>query len=138
MIRLHGKDYPLPEFLMRCTLCKRGHLRWNGHRAWACYPVDSDGITFAPNEKCKHALSIEALFEDRDLDLKLQQHVDIEDLQLSHYALLLIIRREIELPWVTQRVAAKQYHALIGHNREESDMDEIETFMRVHRKGDRI
>lgn len=94
-------------------------------------------MTFAPNEPCNHAISIEALFEVPDLDYALQQHVDIKQLQLSQYALMLIIRGDFPLSWMTPAVARAQLDGLIGYRREQSDREEIEALMRPYRKGAR-
>lgn len=118
MITMHQRHLDLPEhFPGGCPSCKKSVLVWDGRWAWRCQ-----------GQKCRHGVTLSALFAEDDLDLLLEQGVPVERLHLSSYAIVLVRQGVLTLPWLTEVVVKRSVVVLTTRDRRE-ELEDLKLLM---------
>lgn len=129
MIALHGKQIDLPQFLRPCG-CGRGSLVWDGRFAWRCDYREN------ATKRCGVGFTLNAFFDDPDLDLHLSLGTDLRRLRMTHFALSLVARGLLSLTWLTAREARTRMIRLRDLEEENTEFIELQGMMRrVQERG---
>ncbi len=94
MIRYQGFMLPLPEWLMRCFICERGVLLWDGRNAWRC-----------TGKRCREGRSLAAFFDIEDIELRLQCGYRLDSFPLTDHALDMLRLGVVTFDWLSAEQA---------------------------------
>lgn len=114
MIRYQGFHLPLPEVIMRCPICKRGALRWDGCNAWRC-----------TGKRCYEGRSLAAFFDIEDIEFRLQCSYRLDQFPLTDHALDMLRLGVIAFDWVTQAQAQwmfERFHTVTSRGDDHQDL----------------
>ena len=122
MIRYQGFTLALPEWLMRCPICKRGTLRWDGCNAWRC-----------TGKRCREGRSLAAFFDVEDMEFRLQCGQRLSSFPLTDTALDLLRLGVIAFDWVSAEQAQwmfERFHSVARRGEEHQDLADLAWLMR--------
>jgi len=107
---------------MRCPICKRGALRWDGCNAWRC-----------TGKRCREGRSLAAIFDIDDIELRLQCGYQLDSFPLTDHALDLLRLGVIAFDWVTQEQAQsmfERFSTVAYRGEEHQDLADLAWLMR--------